>query len=119
MLVTTAILVVEQSLLSNNKKMALFYLLILSVLRFFSVCGLIVPWNYPLMMLAWKIGPLLAAGNTVVLKPAQVSIPSVSIKQDVLHSSSNFFKFLATPLFMLKMFAICRKLIKNINEKQL
>ena len=38
----------------------------------FSVCGLIVPWNYPLMMLAWKISPLLAAGNTVVLKPAQV-----------------------------------------------
>ena len=39
---------------------------------FGSVCGLIVPWNYPLMMLAWKISPLLAAGNTVVLKPAQV-----------------------------------------------
>ena len=39
-----------------------------------SVCGLIVPWNYPLMMLAWKIGPLLAAGNTVVLKPAQVGV---------------------------------------------
>jgi len=38
-----------------------------------GVCGLIVPWNYPLMMLAWKIGPLLAAGNTVVLKPAQVT----------------------------------------------
>ena len=35
---------------------------------------MIVPWNYPLMMLAWKIGPLLAAGNTVVLKPAQVSL---------------------------------------------
>ena len=39
-----------------------------------SVCGLIVPWNYPLMMLAWKISPLLAAGNTVVLKPAQVNV---------------------------------------------
>ncbi|KAK3722291.1 hypothetical protein QZH41_009326 [Actinostola sp. cb2023] len=37
------------------------------------VCGLIVPWNYPLMMLAWKMAPLLAAGNTVVLKPAQVT----------------------------------------------
>ena len=32
----------------------------------------IAPWNYPLMMLAWKMSPLLAAGNTVVLKPAQV-----------------------------------------------
>ncbi|XP_047122549.1 cytosolic 10-formyltetrahydrofolate dehydrogenase isoform X1 [Hydra vulgaris] len=38
-----------------------------------GVCGLIVPWNYPLMMLAWKMAPLLAAGNTVVLKPAQVT----------------------------------------------
>lgn len=38
-----------------------------------GVCGLIVPWNYPLMMLAWKMGALLAAGNTVVLKPAQVT----------------------------------------------
>ncbi len=37
-----------------------------------SVCGLVVPWNYPLMMLAWKMGPCLAAGNTLVLKPAEV-----------------------------------------------
>ena len=46
----------------------------------FSVCGLIVPWNYPLMMLAWKMGALLAAGNTVVLKPAQV-FSAISINQ--------------------------------------
>jgi hypothetical protein len=41
-------------------------------LLYCSVCGLVVPWNYPLMMLAWKIGPCLAAGNTLVLKPAEV-----------------------------------------------
>jgi aminobutyraldehyde dehydrogenase len=35
-----------------------------------GVCGLIVPWNYPLMMACWKLAPSLAAGNTVVLKPA-------------------------------------------------
>lgn len=35
-----------------------------------GVCGQITPWNYPLMMAAWKIGPALAAGCTVVLKPA-------------------------------------------------
>lgn len=39
-----------------------------------SVVGLVIPWNYPLMMLAWKMGACLAAGNTVVLKPAKVSI---------------------------------------------
>ena len=36
-----------------------------------GVVGQITPWNYPLMMAIWKIGPALAAGNTVVLKPAE------------------------------------------------
>ena len=38
-----------------------------------GVCGLIAPWNYPLLQLSWKIAPALAAGNTVVMKPAQVT----------------------------------------------
>lgn len=37
-----------------------------------GVCGIITPWNYPLMMLSWKMAACIAAGNTVVLKPAQV-----------------------------------------------
>ncbi len=36
-----------------------------------GVCGLIIPWNFPLLMLSWKIAPALAAGCTVVLKPAE------------------------------------------------
>lgn len=36
-----------------------------------GVCGQIIPWNFPLMMLAWKIAPAVAMGNTVVLKPAE------------------------------------------------
>jgi aldehyde dehydrogenase (NAD+) len=39
--------------------------------RTLGVCGQIIPWNFPLLMLAWKIAPALAAGNTVVLKPAE------------------------------------------------
>src|SRR6185295_14215961 len=35
-----------------------------------GVCGQIIPWNFPLMMAVWKIGPALATGNTIVLKPA-------------------------------------------------
>jgi len=35
-----------------------------------GVCGLIGPWNYPLLQLSWKVAPALAAGNTVVMKPA-------------------------------------------------
>lgn len=38
-----------------------------------GVAGQIIPWNFPLMMLAWKIAPALAAGNTVVLKPAETT----------------------------------------------
>jgi gamma-glutamyl-gamma-aminobutyraldehyde dehydrogenase len=38
-----------------------------------GVVGCIVPWNYPLLMAAWKVGPALAAGNSVVLKPAEQS----------------------------------------------
>ncbi|HMD51639.1 MAG TPA: gamma-aminobutyraldehyde dehydrogenase [Solirubrobacteraceae bacterium] len=38
-----------------------------------GVIGQITPWNYPLMMAIWKIGPALAAGNTVVLKPAETT----------------------------------------------
>jgi len=36
-----------------------------------GVCGQVIPWNFPLLMLAWKVAPALAAGNTVVLKPAE------------------------------------------------
>ncbi|MDQ0244155.1 betaine-aldehyde dehydrogenase [Bacillus fengqiuensis] len=38
-----------------------------------GVCGLIVPWNYPLLMSVWKIAPALAAGNTIVFKPSEIT----------------------------------------------
>jgi betaine-aldehyde dehydrogenase len=38
-----------------------------------GVCGLIGPWNYPLLQLSWKVSPALAAGNTVVMKPATLT----------------------------------------------
>jgi aldehyde dehydrogenase (NAD+) len=38
-----------------------------------GVCAQIIPWNFPLLMLAWKIAPALATGNTVVLKPAETT----------------------------------------------
>ncbi len=36
-----------------------------------GVCGQVIPWNFPLLMASWKLGPALACGNTVVLKPAE------------------------------------------------
>ena len=44
-----------------------------------GVVGQIVPWNFPLMFTSWKLGPALAAGNTVVLKPAEIT-PLSSLK---------------------------------------
>ena len=44
-----------------------------------GVAGLIAPWNYPLMMAVWKIGPALASGNTVVLKPSELT-PLTALK---------------------------------------
>ena len=38
-----------------------------------GVCGLITPWNYPLLQVSWKVGPALAAGNTFVLKQAELT----------------------------------------------
>lgn len=38
-----------------------------------GVCGQVIPWNFPLLMLAWKIAPAIACGNTVVLKPAETT----------------------------------------------
>ncbi len=44
-----------------------------------GVAGLIAPWNYPLMMAIWKIGPALATGNTIVLKPSEMT-PLTALK---------------------------------------
>jgi betaine-aldehyde dehydrogenase len=44
-----------------------------------GVCAQITPWNYPLMMAVWKIGPALATGNTLVLKPAETT-PVTTLK---------------------------------------
>src|SRR5262249_57426806 len=44
-----------------------------------GVVGAIVPWNFPLHMACWKVAPALAAGNSIVLKPAEQS-PSTALK---------------------------------------
>src|SRR2546427_1298696 len=53
------------------------------VARPLGVAGQIIPWNFPLLMLAWKIAPALAAGNTVVLKPASTTPLSALLFADV------------------------------------
>jgi aldehyde dehydrogenase (NAD+) len=52
-----------------------------------GVCGQIIPWNFPLLMLSWKIAPALAAGNTVVLKPAETTPLTALLFCDVLRQA--------------------------------
>src|SRR6266487_115588 len=48
-----------------------------------GVCGQIIPWNFPLLMAAWKLAPALAAGNTCVLKPAETTPLSALLLAEV------------------------------------
>src|SRR6201987_350793 len=53
-----------------------------------GLCGQVTPWNYPMMMAVWKIGPALAAGNTVVLKPSDTTPASTLLLAEI---ASEFF----------------------------
>jgi aldehyde dehydrogenase (NAD+) len=52
-----------------------------------GVIGQIIPWNFPLLMLAWKVAPALAAGNTVVMKPAEFTPLTALLFAELAHQS--------------------------------
>ena len=52
-----------------------------------GVAGQVIPWNFPLLMAAWKIAPALAAGNTVVLKPAETTPLSALLLADIIRQA--------------------------------
>jgi aldehyde dehydrogenase (NAD+) len=52
-----------------------------------GVCGQIIPWNFPLLMAAWKLAPALAAGNTCVLKPAETTPLSALLLAEILQQA--------------------------------
>ncbi|HET7616365.1 MAG TPA: aldehyde dehydrogenase family protein, partial [Bacillales bacterium] len=54
-----------------------------------GVCGQITPWNYPLLQAAWKIAPALAAGNTIVVKPSEIT-PLTTVKVTELAEEAGF-----------------------------
>ena len=51
--------------------------------RAIGVCGQVIPWNFPLLMLAWKIAPAIAMGNSVVLKPAEYTSLTALLFADI------------------------------------
>ncbi|MEZ5111406.1 MAG: aldehyde dehydrogenase family protein [Microbacteriaceae bacterium] len=55
--------------------------------RALGVAGQVIPWNFPLLMLAWKIAPALAAGNTVVIKPAETTSLTALIFAEILQQA--------------------------------
>jgi aldehyde dehydrogenase (NAD+) len=52
-----------------------------------GVVGQIIPWNFPLLMAAWKIAPALATGNTVVLKPAETTPLTAMLLAEIIHEA--------------------------------
>ncbi len=52
-----------------------------------GVCGQIIPWNFPLLMLAWKVAPALAFGNTVVVKPAEYTPLTALLFAELAHQA--------------------------------
>ncbi|MGD7786698.1 aldehyde dehydrogenase family protein [Propionibacteriaceae bacterium Y1700] len=52
--------------------------------RSLGVAGQVIPWNFPLLMAAWKIAPALAAGNTVVIKPAETTPLSILVLAEII-----------------------------------
>ncbi|HEY3007321.1 MAG TPA: aldehyde dehydrogenase family protein, partial [Micromonosporaceae bacterium] len=52
-----------------------------------GVAGQVIPWNFPLLMLAWKIAPALAAGNTIILKPAEFTPLSALCFAEIAHDA--------------------------------
>lgn len=52
-----------------------------------GVCGQIIPWNYPLMMAAWKVAPAIAAGCSVVLKPASLTPLTAIVLTEICHEA--------------------------------
>lgn len=61
-----------------------FNTLSLSIQEPLGVVGQIIPWNFPLLMATWKVAPALAAGNTVVLKPAEQTPTSIMVLMELL-----------------------------------
>ena len=57
-----------------------------------GVCGQIIPWNFPLLMAAWKIAPALAAGCTIVLKPAEQTPLSALRLMEIINDSIFYLK---------------------------
>jgi len=69
-----------------------------------GVAGQIIPWNFPLLMFAWKVGPALATGNSIVLKTAEQTPLSALLVAKLLHEvcwTKPSFSFLVNPILSL------------------
>ena len=58
-----------------------------------GVVGQIIPWNFPLLMATWKIAPALAAGNCIVLKPAEQTPASILLLMELAYLNEHFLQY--------------------------
>ncbi|CAG5131814.1 unnamed protein product [Candidula unifasciata] len=78
-----------------------------------GVCGQIIPWNYPIVMATWKIAPAVAAGNVVILKPAEQTpltalyLASL-IREDIVHLCSGYVRLVTFTGYCALMFRLCQ-----------
>ena len=71
-----------------------------------GVAGQIIPWNFPLLMFAWKVGPALACGNTIVLKTAEQTPLSAIYVAKLLHEVIGQLKLFFLSSHRLRLFEL-------------
>jgi len=82
-----------------------------------GVAGQIIPWNFPLLMAAWKIAPALATGNTVVLKPAETT-PLTALKLAEVIQQCGLPKGLSIIPMLIKLLLPVQQKLENIFKRQ-
>lgn len=86
-----------------------------------GVVGQIIPWNYPVMMLAWKWGPALAAGCTIVLKPAELtpisSLYVAALVREVSHIMLSFTLWRPSTWIKWQMCLACSSCLYSVLEQ--
>ena len=84
-----------------------------------GVAGQIIPWNFPLLMYAWKLGPALACGNTIVLKTAEQTplsaLYATKLLHEVVHELNHSYFFSIMGHFVLCLLLVYMDLLNLTN----
>lgn len=79
-----------------------------------GVVGQIIPWNFPLLMFAWKVGPALATGNTIILKTAEQTPLSALYAAKLFHEVQSYCSCLIFVLHLNLPYSVLWKTLRNV-----